>query len=165
MLLRALALVVGLAVVAPPDGADVAYRPPVEAPVHDPFRPPATRYGRGNRGVEYDTDAGDAVRAAAAGTVSFAGQVGGRLHVTVRHRDGVRTTYGPLAGIAAGIARGAEVRAGRRVGTAGDLLLWTARLGTAYVDPTVLVAASGTARVHLVADRRRRRPPWSLGPR
>lgn len=142
----------------PDPGGQVTYRPPVDAPVSDPFRPPPSRYGRGNRGVEYDTERGDAVVAAAAGLVTFAGQVGGRLHVTVLHPDGLRTTYGPLARIAPGVARGAAVRAGQRVGTAADLVLWTARLGTAYVDPAVLLAASGTARVRLVPDRPRDRP-------
>ena len=34
----------------------VTYRPPVDAPVVDPFRPPAERWSAGNRGVEYATD-------------------------------------------------------------------------------------------------------------
>jgi murein DD-endopeptidase MepM/ murein hydrolase activator NlpD len=160
---RALVLVLAavLPVVAGRAGGDpVTYRPPVPAPISDPFRPPASPYGPGNRGVEYDTAPGALVRAAAAGTVTFAGQVGGRLHVTVRHADGLRTTYGPLARIAPGLAAGDRVDAGESVGTAGEHLLWTARLGAAYVDPSVLVAASGGRRVRLVPDRRR-----LLGPR
>jgi murein DD-endopeptidase MepM/ murein hydrolase activator NlpD len=133
----------------------VTYEPPVDAPVSDAFRPPRTRFGRGNRGVEYDTDVGEAVVAAAAGVVAFAGQVGGPLHVTVQHADGLRTTYGPLAGIGAGVAQGRRLEAGGVVGTAGDHLLWTARLGTAYVDPAVLLAASAPPSVRLVANRRR----------
>ena len=31
----------------------VGYAPPVDAPVTDPFRPPTSPYGPGNRGVEY----------------------------------------------------------------------------------------------------------------
>ena len=44
-----------------------AYLPPVEAPVADPFRPPTTPYGPGNRGLEYATAPGTPVRAAADG--------------------------------------------------------------------------------------------------
>jgi murein DD-endopeptidase MepM/ murein hydrolase activator NlpD len=131
----------------------VTYRPPVEAPVADPFRPPASRFGRGNRGLEYDTAPGQAVVAAAGGTVTFAGQVGGRLHVTVLHADGLRTTYGPLGRVAPGVRRGSRVEAGAVVGVAGELVLWTARAGSAYVDPAVLLAASGSPAVRLVPDR------------
>ena len=140
------------------DDEPVLYEPPVEAPVVDPFRRPDTPYGPGNRGLEYDTDPGEVVTAAAAGTVTFAGQVGGRLHVTIQHDDGIRTTYGPLGRIAPGVARGVILDAGDAVGTARELVLWSARLGTTYLDPAVLLAASGTIRVRLVPDR-------PLGPR
>src|SRR5262245_1355118 len=70
-----------------------AYAPPVDAVVVDPFRPPATRFGPGNRGLEYGTEPGTPVLAAADGRVTFAGSVAGTLHVTVLHDDGVRTTY------------------------------------------------------------------------
>lgn len=143
---------------APHPPGPVTYSPPVDAPISDPFRPPATPYGRGNRGLEYDTAPGEVVRAAAAGTVVFSGQVGGRLHVTLLHADGLRTTYGTLARIAPGLARGVAVDAGDAVGIAGALVLWTARLGRAYVDPSVLLAASGTTSVRLVPDRPPRRP-------
>jgi murein DD-endopeptidase MepM/ murein hydrolase activator NlpD len=143
-------------------GPVVVYAPPVDGPVLDPLRPPSTPYGRGNRGVEYDTEPGDVVRAAAPGRVTFAGSVAGRRYVTVLHGDGVRTTYGPLASIGAGVAAGASVDRAGAVGTAGDAMLWTARLGRrAYVDPAELLAASGTLRVRLVPDRVRIRP----GPR
>jgi septal ring factor EnvC (AmiA/AmiB activator) len=136
----------------------VLYQPPVDAPVTDEFRRPATPYGPGNRGLEYDTAPGEVIGAAAPGTVSFAGQVGGRLYVTVQHDDGIRTSYGPLGRIAPGVHRGATIAAGDPVGTAGELVLWSARLGTTYLDPAVLLAASGEVHVHLVADR-------SMGPR
>lgn len=136
-----------------PDGAAVRYRPPVAAPVADPFRPPAHRYGPGNRGIEYRTPRGAVVRAAAPGEVLFAGQVAGRRYVTILHADGVRTTYGPLTRLR--VRRGATALAGQPLGTTAGPVLWTARIGDAYVDPAVLVAASGTPTVRLVADRRR----------
>lgn len=131
--------------------AAVTYRPPVRAPVVDHFRPPATPYGPGNRGIEYGTDAGTPVRAAAAGTVTFAGQVGGDLHVTILHADRLRTTYAFLATTA--VAPGDTVAVGDVVGTSGDRLLWTARLGSAYLDPAVLLAASGFPSVRLIPNR------------
>ena len=88
-------LVVGLLFAsALPAAADtVSYRPPVDAPVADPFRAPAHRYAAGNRGIEYATSSDMPVRAAADGEVIFAGPVAGTLHVTVLHADGLRTSY------------------------------------------------------------------------
>ena len=73
------------------------YAPPVDAPISDPFRPPTTPYGPGNRGIEYATPPGATVVASADGTVRFAGVVAGKRWVTLNHADDVRTTYGPLA--------------------------------------------------------------------
>ena len=56
-------------------GPVVVYRPPVTAPILDPFRPPTTPYGPGNRGIEYATVPGTSVGAAADGVVVFAGPV------------------------------------------------------------------------------------------
>lgn len=118
-----------------------AYSPPVSAPIADPFRPPAGPYGPGNRGLEYDTEPGDPVRASADGTVVFAGPVAGALHVTVRHADGVRTSYSFLAGI--GVVLGQHVRRGDPVGTAGERFHFGARAGDAYFDPSSLFAGGG----------------------
>lgn len=128
----------------------VAYAPPVDAAVADPFRAPEHPYGPGNRGLEYATVGGEAVRAAASGVVTFAGPVGPDRFVTVLHADRVRTTYGRLASVE--VVAGQRVAAGERVGRAGPELIWTARLGEAYLDPAVLLAASGTRRAWLVAD-------------
>ncbi len=133
-----------------PAAADpgVEYVPPVDAPVVDPFRAPAGPYGAGNRGLEYDTEPGEPVRASAAGTVVFAGQVGGTLHVTVLHADGVRTSYSFLARVA--VVRGQRVEQGDTLGAAGDRLHLGARLGDAYFDPATLFGAGGPSRVELV---------------
>ncbi|HEX7168553.1 MAG TPA: M23 family metallopeptidase [Acidimicrobiales bacterium] len=142
----------GRSVVAAPsdDRRDrVTYRPPVDAPVADGFRPPATRYGAGNRGVDYDTATGDVVRAAADGRVVFAGRVGLGLHVVVLHADGIRTSYSFLDAV--GVARGDRVHAGKVVGTAGESLHVGARAGDAYLDPLVLFGQRA-GRVHLVDD-------------
>ena len=67
-------------------------RPPVDAPVVDPFRPPTSPYGPGNRGIDYATVPGTVVRTIAPGTVTFAGVVAGTRYVTVTHADGLRSS-------------------------------------------------------------------------
>lgn len=123
------------------------YVPPVEAEVLDPFRPPATRYGPGNRGLEYDTEPGTVVAVVADGAVTFAGSVAGSRHVTVAHADGVRTTYSFLATVE--VVVGQRLRQGDRVGTTAGALHLGARRGDAYFDPASLFVA-GLPRVHLV---------------
>lgn len=134
-----------------PRPTPVTYEAPVSGPVTDPFRPPATPYGPGNRGLEHATGPGDPVRTAAGGRVTFAGPVAGTLHVTVLHADRARTTYSGLASVA--VDAGDLVEAGQPVGTSGTTLLWTLRLGGAYLDPAVALAASGTSGVRLVPVR------------
>jgi hypothetical protein len=57
-----------LALPGPMASARVRYQPPVIAPIADGWRPPAHRYGPGNRGVEYRLDGPTEIVAAAAGT-------------------------------------------------------------------------------------------------
>lgn len=130
----------------------VAYRPPVEAPLTDTFRPPATDYGPGNRGVDYATIEGQSVTAAAAGEVTFAGAVGNDVHVVVLHADGIRTSYSFLA--AADVRRGDKVEQGQRVGSAKAAgLHFGARAGDDYVDPLLLLGlVAGERRAFLVDD-------------
>ena len=123
------------------------YRPPVDAPVVDPFRPPSTPFGPGNRGLEYGTAAGSPALAAADGRVVFAGSVAGTLHVTVRHDDGVRTTYSFLQRI--DVVTGELVRQGAQVGLTRGHLHFGARRGDSYFDPASLFT-DGMPSVHLV---------------
>ena len=131
--------------------AVVSYRPPVAAPVVDPFRAPPTPWAAGNRGIDYATEPGTRVRAAADGEVVFAGMVGGSLHVVVRHPDGVRTSYSFLHTVL--VHQGDSVVRGEPVGTAGARFHFGARIGDDYVDPARLLGGTGPARVHLVPDR------------
>ncbi len=150
-LLCALATCMGaLTVLQAPAGAALSstYVPPVDAPVTDPFRPPPGPFGAGNRGLEYGTRPGVEVRASADGVVTFAGLVAGSRHVTLRHPDGLRTTYSYLASIA--VVLGQRVGQGDLVGTAGGRLHFSARSGDAYLDPASLFDPTGV-RVHLVA--------------
>jgi murein DD-endopeptidase MepM/ murein hydrolase activator NlpD len=145
------ALVVVVALLGPlaaPAAAEPGvYLPPVDRPLVDRFRPPPTRYGSGNRGVDYATEPGEPVRAAADGEVTFAGRVGLGLHVVVLHPDGIRTSYSFLAGVL--VRRGDRVARGDPLGTAGASLHWGARVGDTYVDPLGLLV-TGPPEVHLV---------------
>lgn len=128
------------AAAGPPAGsATTAYRPPVAGPIVSGFALPAERWQPGNRGVDYAPEPGTPVTAAADGEVVFAGEVGGELHVTVRHPDGLRTSYSFLASVS--VAVGQRVRAGDPVGVAGGPFHFGVREpdGT-YLDPAALLA-------------------------
>ncbi len=123
------------------------FRPPVDAPVTDPFRPPESPYGPGNRGIEYDTEPGDVVRAAASGTVEFAGAVAGTLHVTIGHGGGLLSSYSYLQRISVRV--GAEIARGAVIGIAGERLHFSVRLGEDYTDPDAFIGVR-RVRVRLV---------------
>ena len=129
------------------DGGRLVFRPPVDAPVVDPFRPPENPYGPGNRGVEYDTEPGDVVRAAAAGTVVFSGAVAGSLYVTLDHGGGVLSTYSYLQRIS--VRAGADVAAGQVIAIAGERLHFSVRVDGSYADPAGFVGVR-RVRVRLV---------------
>jgi murein DD-endopeptidase MepM/ murein hydrolase activator NlpD len=112
------------------------YRPPVEAPVTDGFRAPTSVYGAGNRGLEYGTTPGQPVGAIGPGTVVFAGTIAHRLYVTVRHPDGLRSSYSYLSTIEVRV--GEVVTVGQRMGTAGTRFHLGVRRGDRYLDPASL---------------------------
>jgi len=126
----------------PPTG--VAYLPPVDAPIADPFRLPPSPYASGNRGIDYSTVPGAAVAAMADGVVLFAGPVAGAMHVTVEHADGLRSTYSFLAGVSVSV--GQAVIAGSPVGIAAALVHVGIRdlLGN-YLDPASLFGSTRRA--------------------
>ena len=116
-----LATLVALAASAPATAgpaAAVTYRPPVDAPIVDAFRPPAQNWNAGNRGLEYATEPGTSVAASASGEVVFAGPVADGLHVVVLHDDGLRTSYSFLALVA--VKRGDKVTQGQTLGGSGE---------------------------------------------
>ena len=134
------------------------YHPPVEAPVVDPFRPPAHIGGSGNRGLEYGTIPGTEIRAAKSGQVSFAGAVAGALYVTVAHPDGLRSTYSYL--LETTVAKGQFVDQSQVIGTAGEGFHFGVLDGASYIDPAQLFGP-GSRRARLVpaaADEGRDRP-------
>lgn len=123
----------------------VAYVPPVDGQVVDPFRAPVGPYAPGNRGLEYSTDPGSRVGAIGAGSVAFAGQVGGRLVVSIDHPDGLRSSV--LGLVAITVRVGDQVAAGQTVGLAGPRLHLGVRRAGVYLDPGSLFPRSGPARL------------------
>ena len=103
----------------------------------DPFRPPSTPYGAGNRGLEYDTQPGQPVRAVADGSVRFAGPVGGAPVVVIDHGGGLVSSYVQL--LEGSVTRGQLVDGGDPVATAAAGFHLTARLSGHYVDPAELL--------------------------
>ena len=125
------------------------YRAPSDAPIVDHFRPPPKPWMAGNRGIDYGTEPGAHVWAAADGRVIFAGEVGGQLHVTVEHLDGLRTSYSFLESISVGV--GYRVHAGDVVGIAGGPFHFGVRApDNSYLDPEALLAGSLRPSVRLV---------------
>ena len=93
---------------------------PVGGPVLQPFSfDPAHPYAAGeHRGVDIAADAGEAVLAPAAGTVTFSGTVpGSGRALTITTGDGLAVTLTHLGSIV--VAAGAAVAEGQPVGTVG----------------------------------------------
>jgi murein DD-endopeptidase MepM/ murein hydrolase activator NlpD len=90
---------------------------PVDSPtITRGFEPPSADWLAGHRGVDLAAQTGDPVRSMAAGTIGFAGQIGGVPVVTVRypgsgHR---RSTYEPVT---ASVHAGQRVAQGELIGT------------------------------------------------
>src|SRR6476661_7407421 len=110
------------------------------------FDPPVTRWGAGHRGVDLLGHAGQRVRSALAGTVTFATTLAGRGVVVVDH-GGVRTTYEPVsASVSVGdvLVRGAVIGSLQRASShcfPRACLHWGLLRGDAYLNPLTLVGA------------------------
>jgi murein DD-endopeptidase MepM/ murein hydrolase activator NlpD len=116
-----------------PSFAGQCWRPPVAAPIADPFRQPACRWCPGNRGIEYATETGDSVTSVSAGSVSFAGSIAGVRYLVVTVANGWRITYGNLANTRFNV--GDTVVAGMSVGSAAGAFHFGLRDGDQYLDP------------------------------
>jgi len=140
------------------DHTDVEYRPPVDRPVVDPFRKPRRPWLPGNRGLEYDTRAGDPIRAIGAGTVVYAGVIAGERHLTILHPDGLRSSYSRLRSII--VTSGSWIGLGTVVGTAGERFHLGVRAGSRYIDPGSLFVAEVTKPILVPSSRIRSRAGW-----
>ena len=108
---------------------------------------PAHNWLPGHRGVDLVGQIGDQVRAAGTGTVIFAGLVGGKSVVVLKHGS-IRTTYEPVV---ASVILGARVHSGDVLGTLQPgnshcssittvtCLHWGLIRGKTYLNPLLLV--------------------------
>ena len=128
-------------------------------PVVRPFRPPATPYGPGHRGVDLASRPAAPVTAAGDGVVVYAGPLAGRGLVSISHASGLRTTYEPLT---PAVTAGVRVTRGTVIGhlvpghvgcvDAPACLHWGVHRGGEYLDPLGLLSRG---RVRLL--------PWDGG--
>lgn len=114
---------------------------PVFGPLIRGFDPPVSPFGSGHRGIDIAAAVGSPVRAPAAGRVTFAGPVGGRLFMTIDHGGGLESTYSWLSALIA--RRGDLVSGGQPIGRSGTghpsevvpHLHFGVKLLDVYVDP------------------------------
>jgi len=109
---------------------------PVNLPVIDQFRAPSCKWCSGNRGIEYRTELGSIVTAAAGGIASFVGNVAGTNYVvikTINTNDNLLVTHGRLQSLS--IKSGAVIAVGQTIGRAGESLYIGVRANGQYIDP------------------------------
>jgi murein DD-endopeptidase MepM/ murein hydrolase activator NlpD len=114
---------------------------PVVGPVTRGFDPPGSPFGAGHRGIDVAAQVGTLVRAPAAGVITFAGNVGGRLFVTIDHGGGLLSTCSFLSSLL--VHKGDVVAQGQGIalsgtGHVGDTIPNVhlgVRLSGEYVDP------------------------------
>ena len=112
-----------------------------------PFEIGPAPWSPGHRGVDLSAGPGAAVRAPAAGRVSFAGSVAGRPVLSLDHGAGLVSSFEPVrasAPVGTVVAAGQVV--GRLAGGPGHCspavcLHWGVRSAGRYVDPLLLLAA------------------------
>ena len=109
------------------------------------FEPPRSEWSRGHRGADLLAAVGQPVLSAGAGVVAFSGVVAGRGVITVRQRDGLRTTYEPVD---ERLGSGTLVSRGARIGVVSPIaghclpltcLHWGAISARTYRDPLLLL--------------------------
>ena len=122
---------------------------PVTGPVIRGFDPPTSPFGAGHRGIDVAVPFGTPIVAPEAGTVSFAGRVGGELFVTIDHGGGLASTYSWLSAI--GVRKGDVVALGQAIGSTGTghpgstvpHLHLGVKLDGAYLNPLEVLAPLG----------------------
>nr|WP_051388693.1 M23 family metallopeptidase [Arthrobacter sp. 35W] len=152
----ALALLLALVLPAPGDPSAGAAPPPPwtwplvprPAVVH-PFAPPPKPWLAGHRGVDLAAAQGVPVTAPADGVVVFSGQVVDRDVVTIRHANGLLSSFEPVTGAPAagtGVAQGQTVgildgptHCGSMMASPHSCLHWGVRRGEEYLDPLQFV--------------------------
>jgi septal ring factor EnvC (AmiA/AmiB activator) len=106
---------------------------PTNLHVLDNFRAPLCQWCAGNRGIEYQTEPGSVVSAAASGIATFVGTVAGTRYVVVRAGNTVLVTHGRLASVI--VKTGDTVVIGHAIGVARESLYIGVRVDGQYADP------------------------------
>jgi murein DD-endopeptidase MepM/ murein hydrolase activator NlpD len=109
-----------------------------------PYRAPPTPYAAGHRGIDLPTPVGATVRSPDDGVVQFAGVVGTRPVLSVRHASGIVSSFEPVDAL---VEAGRQVRRGDPIGTVAassghcplDCLHIGARIEGRYFSPLVLL--------------------------
>lgn len=119
--------------------------PPVSGPVAAGYAP-IGQY-EGHWGIDYAAEAGEAVRAPASGSITFAGSVAGMTTLTIEPVPGYKVSLSYLSEIY--VSRGAAVRRGQVVGRAGNPhgspgVHMSTRISGSYVDPASLLGCRET---------------------
>lgn len=122
---------------------------PVTGPVIRGFDPPDSPYGAGHRGIDIAVAPGTPILAPEAGTVTFAGRVGGELFITIDHGGLLSSTYSWISSSA--VRKGDIVTRGQPIGSTGSghpgstipHLHIGAKLDGIYVDPLELLGPLG----------------------
>jgi murein DD-endopeptidase MepM/ murein hydrolase activator NlpD len=121
------------------------------------FEPPLNPYAAGHRGVDLAGVPNEPVTAAAAGEVSYAGNLAGRGVVVVVHGS-LRTTYEPVK---ATVRRGMHVERGEQIGTldpghagcpVSACLHWGLLRGEQYLDPMTMLTRTQIRLLPLTAQ-------------
>ncbi|MGO3041241.1 M23 family metallopeptidase [Ancrocorticia populi] len=115
-----------------------------EVPVIRKFNNPSERWLPGHRGVDLEMSEAADIKAAASGTVVYAGRLSDRNVVSIEHQNGLRTTYEPVTPT---VKKGESVARGQVIGQldpghlAGSWVLhWGAKYsGDRYINPLSLL--------------------------
>jgi len=123
--------------------------PPVDAAIARGFHLPKGQFGPGNRGLDYAVVAGTPVRAAGAGTVTFAGPVAGTVAITLDHGGGLETTYTGISEMY--VVRGETIGQAHWLGETDDRFHFGVKQDDIYVDPQDYLGPIDTGdAIHLI---------------
>ena len=100
LLLIASALMLTFSAKPFPASALEVWRVPLNEPILvNEFRQPSADWSAGHRGVDYLVNDGEPVFASHAGVISFSGAVVNRSVLSIRHENGLTSTFEPVCGM------------------------------------------------------------------